>query len=211
MTVELNRKAAARRSRSYSLLARFFLEPVDRPLLQEMASALQAAQNEGRGGLDEYFSLQAATARALDLPAELKELQIEFACLREGLVPDAAGPEHVGVELRMLTLLCSGELEAWRSGDERKVRAVLRQEMRFLDDYVMPWLPALRTRVAELTAHPFCIALVAVTAQACRRDRDDIDIFMQDAVTVTPWRAFRRSADAAVARHAPDESPRAAY
>ena len=210
MTMDLNRKAAARRSRSYSLVARFFLEQVDRPLLQEMASALAAALDEGRGGSDEYFALQAATARALDLPGELTELQIEFACLREGLVPDAAGPDHVGVELRMLSLLCSDELEAWRSGDERKVRAVLRQEMRFLDDYVMPWLPALRTRVAELTAHPFGIALVAVTAQACRRDRGDIDIFMRDAVTVTPWRAFRGSAGPA-ARHAPDESLRAVY
>jgi TorA maturation chaperone TorD len=208
--MDLNRKAAVRRSRSYSLVARFFLEPVDRPLLQEMASALAAAQDEGRGGSDEYFALRAAAARVLDLPGELKELQIEFARLREGLAPDAAGPDHVGVELRMLSLLCSDELEAWRSGDERKVRAVLRQEMRFLDDYVMPWLPALRTRVAELTAHPFCIALVAVIAQACRRDRGDIDIFMQDAVTVTPWRAFRGSAGGA-ARHAPDQSARAVY
>jgi hypothetical protein len=209
--MDLNRKAAARRSRSYSLLARFFLEPVDRPLLQELACALAAALDEGRGGSDEYFALQAATATALDLPDELKELQNEFAFLREGLVPDAAGADHVGVELRMLSLLCSGELEAWRSGDEREVRAVLRQEMRFLDDYVTPWLPALRTRVAELTAHPFCIALVAVTAQACRRDRDDIDIFMQDAVTVTPWRAFRGTARSGACLAAPDESLRAVY
>ncbi len=211
MTTDSHCNTAARRTKSYSLLARLFLEEIDRPLLQELAFALEAAQDEGRGGSDEYFALQAATATALDSPGEMKELQIEFARLLRGLVPDAAGADHVGVELRMLSFLCSGELEAWRSGDERKARAVLRQELRFLDDYVVPWLPALRTRVAELTAHPFCIALVAVTQQACRRDRDDIDIFMQDGVTVLPSRAFRGSAGPGAARRAPDAGPRAVY
>jgi TorA maturation chaperone TorD len=211
MTMNSHCKTAGRRTKSYSLLARFFLEKVDRPLLQELASALEAAQDQGRGGSDEYFALQAATATALDSPAEMKVLQIEFARLLRGLVPDAAGADHVGVELRMLSLLCSGELEAWRSGDERNVRAMLRQELHFLDDYVTPWLPALRTRVAELTVHPFCIALIAVTAQACRRDRDDIALFIQDGVAVLPWRASRGSAGPGSAGRAPSAGPRAVY
>ena len=209
--MDSHRKTAAERSKSYSLLARIFLEEIDRPLLQELESAAWAARDEGVGGSDEYFALQAAIAAALDTPRKLSELQSDHARLLRDLAPEAACPDHVGVELRMMSTLCLDEMEAWRRGDQRKARAVLRQELLFLNEYVMPWLPGLRTRLAELTTDPCCLALAAVTAHTCRSDRAGIDRLLHGGSSVLPWRPARGSARVTPATRAQGERRIAAY
>ena len=209
--MDSHRKTAAERSKSYSLLARFFLEEIDRPLLQELESAAWAARDEGVGDSDEYFALQAAIGTALDTPRKLSELQSDHARLLRDLAPDAACPDHVGVELRMMSTLCLDEMDAWRRSDERKARAVLRQELRVLNEYVMPWLPGLRTRLAELTTDPCCLALAAVAAHTCRNDRDVIDRLLHGENGALPSRPGRGSARATPATSARGERRIAAY
>jgi hypothetical protein len=205
--MESHCKTAAGRSKSYSLLSRFFLEKIDSPLLRELESAL----GKGLVDLDETFVLQAAIGAALDSPRGLNELQSDHARLLQDLAPEAECPDHVGVELRMMSGLCLDEVEAWRSGDKRNARAVLRQELRFLDEYVMPWLPGLSMRLVELTPNPCCLAMAEMTAQACRNHRDDIDSLLRGGISVLPWRAARRPARASAAMRAPNEGLRAVY
>lgn len=209
--MDSHRKTAAARSKSYSLLARFFLEEIDRPLLQELESAAWVARDEGLGDSDECIALQAAIATALDTPRKLSELRSDHACLLRDLAPEAACPDHVGVELRMMSTLCLDEMEAWRRGDERKARAVLRQELRVLNEYVMPWLPGLRERLAELTTDPCFLALAAVAAQTCRNDRDVVDRLLHGGNSVLPSRPARGSARATPAASARGERRIAAY
>jgi hypothetical protein len=56
---------------------------------------------------------------------------------------------------------------------------VLRQELRFLDGYVVPCLPRLRAQLPEVTSHPFGPALVAMMEVACRKDREALHRFLR--------------------------------
>jgi hypothetical protein len=161
------------------LISRFFLEPVDRPLLEELQCALRSARDEGYADSDEYATLQAVVGSALAWQHELWDLQSGFARLLRALVPHPDFPDHVGAELRMMSNLCLDELQAWRSRSERKARAVLRQELRFLDGYVVPGLPRLRAQLPEVTSHPFGPVLVAMMEVACRKDREALYRFLR--------------------------------
>jgi TorA maturation chaperone TorD len=198
-----HQKTAARRAHSYWLLSRFYLEPVERPLLEELQGALRAVQEDGCADSDEYGALQAAVDQALARPQELYELQAGFARLLWALVPQPDFPDHVGAELRMMSSLCASELQAWRSGSERKARTALRQELRFLDEYVMPCLPGLRKPLAALASHAFGPALMALTEVACRRDRDALDSFLRGESGPLLARASRQLSLSAAAQAAP--------
>jgi TorA maturation chaperone TorD len=192
--MDLHRNTAARRSKSYWLLSRFFLEEVDQAMLGELSLALQAAQVEGRGDAGEFLALQAVVKTVLDSPQKMSGLQAEFARLLRDLVPQAASPDHVGSELRVMSILCFSEMQAWRSGDELEARTVLQRELGFLDDHLLPWIPRLCRRLAEVTTHPFCLALTAATALGCRQDRDDVDSFIHGTSSVLLSRAAGGSA-----------------
>ena len=193
-SMDLHRKIAARRSKSYWLLSRFFLEEADPAMLVELSCALQAAQAEGCGDAAEFLALQAAVKTVLDSPQEMIDLQAELARLLRDLVPQAASPDHLGSELRVMSILCFSQMQAWRSGDELEARNVLQRELGFLDDHLLPWIPALCSRIAQLTTHPFCLALAAATALGCRRDRDDVDSFIHGTSGVLLSRAAQGSA-----------------
>jgi TorA maturation chaperone TorD len=198
-----HQKTAVRRAHSYWLMSRFFLEPVERPLLEELQGALRASQEDGCADSDEYGALQAAIGRALAGPHELYELQAGFARLLWALVPQPDFPDHVGAELRMMSGLCATEVQAWRSGSERKARTALRQELRFLNEYVLPCLPGLRKPLAGTTSHPFGPALMALTEVACRKDRDALDSYLRGESGPLLARAARQLSMSAAAQAAP--------
>lgn len=187
-----HQQTAARRAQSYRLLSRLFLEPVDRALLEELQLALRAAHDDGCADSHEYGTLQAAIGQALDSPPAFDELQADFARLLKALVPQPEFPDHVGAELRMMSGLCFGELQAWRSGNERKARTALQQELRFLDEYVMPSLPGLSKPRAGMPGHTFGPALLALTEVACRKDRDALDSFLRGECAPLLARASRQ-------------------
>ncbi|MEO8653132.1 MAG: molecular chaperone TorD family protein, partial [Ramlibacter sp.] len=209
MTMDTQREIAARRSQSYWLLSRLFLEQPDQPMLDELAIALRAAPAGDIERSVELAALEAAVKKALASPHEITELQVEFTRLlrgvskvsgatepyesvaREGrlfgecteavaaiyqqagyqdLVPDAGPPDHMGTELRFMSILCFREMEAWRDGDEAQARDLLERELSFLEQHVLPWIPQLCDGLAELTTHAFYLAVATLTAAACRQD-----------------------------------------
>lgn len=185
--MDIKRATAARRSQSYWLLSRLFLEEVDQQMLEQLSSALRAAQGCGDAG--EVVALQAAVRTALASPRQMSNLRVELTRILRDLVPQAASPDHVGTELRLMSILCFSEMQAWRAGSEREARKVLRQELTFLDQHVLPWVPGFCARLAELTTHPFCLALAAITTFGCRKDRDDVESFIRGKDTVLLARA----------------------
>jgi TorA maturation chaperone TorD len=218
--MDTQRATAGRRSQSYWLLSRLFLEQPDKPMLDELALALRAAGREDKDRLAELAALKAAVDTALASPQGLTDLQVEFTRLlrgvsksrgapepyesmaREGrlcgetteavaavyieagyrdLVPDAGPPDHVGTELRFMSLLCFSEMEAWRDSDASEARDLLERELSFLEQHVLPWVPQLCDRLAELTTHAFYLAVATLTAAACRHDGEEVAAFVHAA------------------------------
>lgn len=56
-------------------------------------------------------------------------------------VETGAPPDHLGVELRFLALLCYSECAAWRNGQEEEALRTLAAERSFLDQQLLRWAP----------------------------------------------------------------------
>jgi TorA maturation chaperone TorD len=56
---------------------------------------------------------------------------------------ESAGPQdHIGVELRFLSLLCFDESQFWSTGEEELAQAVWDQQAGFLTRHALVWIPA---------------------------------------------------------------------
>lgn len=210
---EAQHENAARRSQTYWLLSRLFLEQPAQPMLDELAPALRMASSVEGAGAAEVSALRGAVDTARASSHGITDLQVEFTRLlrgvgkssgapepyesmvREGrlfgdateavaaayleagyqdLVPDAGPPDHVGTELRFMSVLCFREMEAWAAGDEEGARNWIEREQRFLDEHLLRWVPQHCQRIAELTTHAFYLAVATLAAAACKQDRDDV-------------------------------------
>lgn len=90
------------------------------------------------------------------------------------LEPDAGPPDHVGNELRFLSVLCYREMEALQRGDEESAAGAMRQQHQFLERHVLVWVPGLCERLAQATTHPFYLAVAHLTSDALRLEREDM-------------------------------------
>lgn len=93
-------------------------------------------------------------------------------------VPEAGPPDHLGAELRFLSLACYREMEAWQAGDSAAAAAWIERERRFLDEHLLAWVPGHCERLAQAAETPFYRAIVSQIAQACRADRDEIALLL---------------------------------
>lgn len=82
-----------------------------------------------------------------------------------------AGPQdHLGVELRFMSLLCYREMEAWQEGDPVEAGAVRSRQEAFLQDHLLAWLPGFSERVAEYAKMGFYPALMQLVEAFCRQE-----------------------------------------
>jgi TorA maturation chaperone TorD len=90
-----------------------------------------------------------------------------------GLAPidQAAPPDHLGVELRFLALLCHGESEAWRKGMSVDAIQSLKRQRDFLDRHLMQWAPDYLDVVQANTQHPFYRYLTALARRTMAEDK----------------------------------------
>lgn len=211
--IQAAQAAATRRSQSYWLLSRLFLEQPERPILEDLATALRSVQGGLGTGEAALAALNTAVDTALASPQGIIDLQVEFTRLLRGigkscgapepyesmvlegrlygdttemvamayaeagyqdLVPDAGPPDHVGTELRFMSVLCFREMEAWAACDEEGAGRWLEREQRFLDEHLLRWVPQHCQRIAELTTHAFYLAVAKLAAAACPQDREDV-------------------------------------
>jgi TorA maturation chaperone TorD len=216
-------ESAARRSRTYWLLARLVLERPGAALLAELDSTLPspaeaAAPDEPLA--DEVGRLAAAVRAALGNAGVLEALEVDFTRLFAGLaerfgapvpfesvaresrlmgdstfaveaayreagfdapVPEAGPADHLGAELRFLSLACYREMEAWQAGDRAAAAGWVERERRFLDEHLLAWVPRHCERLAQLAETPFYRAVVSLIARACRVDREDVTLLLEQA------------------------------
>ena len=83
-------------------------------------------------------------------------------------VDASAPPDHLGVELKFISLLCHGESEAWQKNLSAESVQALHRQRAFLDDHLLRWAPdylkLVQAQAREAFYRKFAqIALTAVT------------------------------------------------
>ena len=93
-----------------------------------------------------------------------------------GLVPKepCAPPDHLGVELRFMALLCHSEAAALSTGEWAEAAAFSRRQQSFLDQHLLQWVPRYLDALQADARHPFYRSLATVTATVLDQDRDAI-------------------------------------
>jgi TorA maturation chaperone TorD len=218
-------EAAARRSRTYWLLARLVLERPDAALLAELDSTLSSAAEapaKDEPLADEVGRLGAAVRAALGDPKALVALEVDYTRLFGGIakrhnlpapfesvalesrlmgdatvaveaayreagfdapVPEAGPPDHLGAELRFLSLASYREMEAWQAGDRAAAAGWVERERDFLDEHLLAWVPRHCERLAQAAETPFYRAAVSLIGRACLVDREDVALLIEQTVS----------------------------
>lgn len=214
-------ESAARRSRTYWLLARLVLERPGAALLAELDSTLFPPAEAGTQTeplADEVGRLGAAVRAVLADPNALAALDVDYTRLFAGLakrygapapfesvalesrlmgdstlaveaayreagfdapVPEAGPPDHLGAELRFLSLACYQEMVAWQAGDRGTAAGWVERERRFLDEHLLAWAPQHCERLAQVAETPFYSAVVSLIGRACLVDREDVTLLLE--------------------------------
>lgn len=218
-------ESAARRSRTFWLLARLVLERPGAALLAELDSTLPPAAEAGAPTeplADEVGRLGAAVRAALGDPKALEALEVDYTRLFAGVgkrygapapfesvalesrlmgdttfaveaayreagfdapVPEAGPPDHLGAELRFLSLACYREMEMWQAGDRAAAAGWVERERRFLDEHLLAWVPRHCERLAPIAGTPFYRAAVSLIGRACLVDREDVTLLLDQTAT----------------------------
>jgi len=218
-------ESAARRSRTYWLLARLVLERPDVALLAELDSTLpiakEAAANDEpladevgrlsmavRAALGDAKALEAqqvdytrlfgGIAKRHNLPAPFESVALESRLMGDSTVaveaayreagfdapvPEAGPPDHLGAELRFLSLACYQEMEAWQARDRAAAAGWVERERRFLDEHLLAWVPRHCERLALVAETPFYRAVVSLIGRACLVDREDVALLIEQTAS----------------------------
>jgi len=86
------------------------------------------------------------------------------------IAPEAGPQDHLGVELRFMSLLCYREMEAWQEGDSVEAEAVRSRQEAFLQEHLLAWLPEFSERIAEYAKMGFYPALMRIVEAFCRQE-----------------------------------------
>ena len=93
----------------------------------------------------------------------------------------AVPQDHLAVALRFMALLAAQESAAWNVRDWEQLRLVLARQQTFLDDHLLPWVPAYCERIATEAREPFFAAMALMTAETLALDRENIDDLLREA------------------------------
>lgn len=86
--------------------------------------------------------------------------------------PEAGPQDHLGVELKFISLLALAEHEAWRAEDRPAALARLDEQRVFLERHLLAWVPRWAARVAQETGEPFYRHLAALIVAFLENDRN---------------------------------------
>jgi TorA maturation chaperone TorD len=79
-------------------------------------------------------------------------------------------PDHIGVELSFMSLLCERERQGWEVGDMPAVHLLLTRELRFLEDHLLRWVPELSQRISANARTLFYRGIGHLTEEFIRAD-----------------------------------------
>ena len=83
---------------------------------------------------------------------------------------EAASPDHIGAELRLMALLCNDECQAWNNDDIESAVASLRTQNSLLHTHLAKWAPAYCVGLAERCSTHYIRAMARLTEQALLED-----------------------------------------
>jgi len=113
-----------------------------------------------------------AHARERRLPGDATEaMQLLMAeCGYSDIAPEAASPDHLGAELRLMALLCHDESQAWKSGALDVAVASLRRQKQLLSNHLEQWAPDYCQGLAERASDAYVQSMARLTGQALAED-----------------------------------------
>ena len=91
-------------------------------------------------------------------------------CGYSDIAPEAASPDHLGAELRLMALLCHDECQAWKTGALEAAVASLRRQNRLLGKHLEQWAPEFCRNLAQRSGNAYVQAMARLAAQALSED-----------------------------------------
>ena len=157
------------------------------PMMRELAGLREALPRDAAGITTlaiEYTRLFGAVSRDYGPPPPYESLYrdtpqtaVSEFYAEAGLASfdAAAPPDHLGVEFRLMALLCHGESASWRGGRSKEARVALDNERAFLDRHLLAWAPAYLDTLERAARHPLYRALAGTARRFACADRATID------------------------------------
>jgi TorA maturation chaperone TorD len=154
------------------------------PLLAALRDSL-ADETEPEALHRDYSRLFLGLREGYGLPPPYESLYLEGRLLGEStedvmdhfrrsgisLAQESAGPEdHLGLELKFLSLLCLRESQAWRHGYREQGHGCLAAQRDFLAEHLRQWAPDYCRKVAAEARTGFYRNVAALTAAAIAAD-----------------------------------------
>ena len=154
------------------LLARLLdsesLEALSNRLMPEYTRLFRGIR-EGYGPPPPYESLYRGDEFMGDLAADVQRFYTAGGFYK--IVPEVGAADHLGAELRFLSLSCFNEMEAWRNNDATGAVQHLEAQLGFLDQHLLAWFPVYAQRILRETREPFYRAAVQLTQDFLEQDR----------------------------------------
>jgi TorA maturation chaperone TorD len=138
-----------------------------------------------------YESVQRETAA----PAELAVMV--STCYSDAgfaVIDQAVPPDHLGVELKFMAMLCHTEIQEWQHNNAEKSMQLLGRQRNFLDDHVLKWVPDYLRLVQAQAQHVFFRGVAALVLGAIPADRALLEEMLTElhAALVGHWHAAAR-------------------
>jgi TorA maturation chaperone TorD len=145
--------------------------PADTPGTIALAveyTRLFSSVSESYGPSPPYESVHRSSSLSTDVTVDVSEF---YAAAGLAPIDQAVPPDHLGVELRFLALLCHGESEAWRKGANADAIQSLKRQRDFLDRHLLQWAPDYLDVMQANTQHPFYRYLTALARRTMTEDK----------------------------------------
>ena len=81
-------------------------------------------------------------------------------------------PDHVGLELGCMHVLCEAEARAWERGDNPAAARAQQLQGRLLTEHLLQWIPALCRRIRANARGPFYRGIADLTEALVRQDAE---------------------------------------
>lgn len=93
-----------------------------------------------------------------------------------GIIDETAGPQdHLGVELKFMSLLCFNEHEAWSKDDMTGAIQIIQRQRSFLKEHLMAWVPAYCDRIMEESRQAYYSSVAKLTLDTIRAELSLLD------------------------------------
>ena len=115
-----------------------------------------------------YESAQRKTAAAAELAAAVS------VCYTDAGLPAidvSVPPDHLGVELKFMALLCHDEMQHWQRNDAEKAAQSLIRQRNFLDGHLLQWVADYLHLVQTQAQYVFYRSVAALVLDAVPADR----------------------------------------